>query len=70
MTNILRLTERIVLRIYRVSKKKRKVFNEPLNNSNMLNFQNLICFSLSTPKLRFSCVDNPFLFTSSRDMKS
>ena len=38
---------------YRVNKKTRKLFNKPLNNSDIFNFQNLICFWLSTPKLRF-----------------
>ena len=33
--------------------KKRKVFNEPLSNNKMFNFQNLICLCVSTPELRF-----------------
>ena len=39
---------------YQVSKKERcNVFNKPLSNSDIFNFQNLICFWLSTPKLSF-----------------
>ena len=38
---------------YRVSKKeKRRVFSDPWNNSHCFYFQNLICFRLSTPKLK------------------
>ena len=48
--------------------KKRNVFNEPLNNGDIFNFQNLISFWLSTPKLRFWYINIPFLFTISRDI--
>ena len=41
------------LPIYTGWVQKGKVFNEPLNNSNIFSFQNLICFWLSTPKVRF-----------------
>ena len=51
-------------------KRKRQVFSEPWNNRHYLYFQNLICFWLSTPKLRFWCLDISFWFPISRDMKS
>ena len=37
--------------LYRVSKKKRKVFNEPLNNSDIFNFQNLVFSGCQYPNL-------------------
>ena len=43
---------------------------EPLNNSHVFYFQNLIRTWLSTPKLRFWYIDISFLFTVSRDIKS
>ena len=38
---------------YRMSQKKRVVFNEPLNNGDIFDFQNLTCFWMSTTNLDF-----------------
>ena len=38
--------------------------------SKIFSSQNLICFLLLTPELRFRCMNIPFLLTSSQDMKS
>ena len=55
----------------RVGRKKREdVFNEPLNNGDIFNFQNLIGFWLVTPKRRFSCINIQFSFSISRYIKS
>ena len=50
--------------------KKSKVFSKPWHNSHVFYFQNLICFWLSTPRLRFWHIDISFLFTIGRDTKS
>ena len=50
--------------------KKRKVVSEQWNNSHYFCFQNLICFWLSTPKLRFWYIDISFWFPISRDLES
>ena len=50
--------------------KQTQLCNEPLNNSHILYFRNLICSWLSAPKLRCRCMDISFSFIISRDIKS